>query len=242
MAADDPPLGDPFRARRGDVRLVEHLSRLRPRHPHVERDEQQRQRQPRQNEVLRPRDDSAAVRVGAAAAEERAVAVRRQQTRALAERPLEHDPDDERMRRDGGEGDEQQGAIEPGSDPRACHRTERQGEHDQEQGRSEYERARHRCGSEQRRRHPVAADDPVRRHLGARPGEPEITADEIRDEAPVLLEERAVDAQGLVRVLDLLRRRVRDPPEQELTGILRDGVGDQERQRGEEEQEPDRRE
>jgi hypothetical protein len=50
----DAQLGGAFRARGPDVRLLEHVEHLRADDPHVERDEEERERDPGQDQVRRP--------------------------------------------------------------------------------------------------------------------------------------------------------------------------------------------
>ena len=169
-------------------------------------------------------------------AEERAVPLIRKPAELPPDEQLQEQRRDQRMRRDERQGDEEDRPVEGRARPRGEERAQRKDERHEQEHAAQDERSGHRRRPEHDPGDRLAHDSLVGLVHGSRPGDPEVSARQVTDEVAVLHERGPIDAEAVIRLLDLLAGRVLDIAENEDARVLRDGVVDPERQRGEPEQ------
>ena len=215
---DDSRLGGALRPRGADVGLPEDLDHPRPDDPRVERHEEEREADPGQDQVLRPVGRAAAgvlhrvadageERARRRLREQRAVAGDGEDLPALGEEELHDQREHERVRRDPGERDGGDRAVDQRVRLGGGDRAER--DRDQQQ--------HDRAAEDERRGHPrrlpeLAADRLTRdvltahRQPGGLPVATEVGVREPPHPLLVLDVDRPVGAEQVPRVGDLLRR------------------------------------
>jgi hypothetical protein len=176
-----------LRVRGLHVVRVQGLEHVRPDHPHVERGEEDRERQPRQDHVVGPLDGPAAARRGV---DEVAVAAERHGVEAEAEEVGEHQADPERMGRDPDQDTRHRDPVEEAAGSEGGEDPDRNRDQQPEEGPAEDEPRRHRRRGSEDLRDALAVDE----------GAPEVAADQVREELRVLGVDRPVDVQLLAHV------------------------------------------